>query len=142
MVKRVTNNNTSELFDTFNENLSRRSKYESAIADHHYGDIAGNVAKIVAASKKSRWLDRLFSPKSQRTDTRRRTGFRTPISLMPQAKPLYTIIDATSGITAVVGTIRPVDGRPPTVQFGGSHLRSPLTRLRINFCRNTMFSRP
>ena len=73
------------------------------------GDIAGNVAKIVAAIEKAKsdGSDLVVFPEVATHGYTSQDWFQDADIINASGEALETIIDATSGITAVVGTIRP-----------------------------------
>lgn len=73
------------------------------------GDIAGNVRKIVAAIEKARAdeSDLIVFPEVITHGYTSQDWFQDPDIIQHALDPLNEIIPATTGITAVVGTIRP-----------------------------------
>src|SRR5215204_3090737 len=73
------------------------------------GDIAGNVRKIVAAIEKAKAdeSDLIVFPELITHGYTSQDWFQDPDIIQHALDPLNEIIPATSGITAIVGTIRP-----------------------------------
>lgn len=80
------------------------------------GDIEGNVAKIIAAIEKAKadGSDLIVFPEVTTFGYTSQDWFQDPDIIAHSLDPLEKIIPATTGITAIVGTIRPnteTDGR-------------------------------
>src|SRR5688500_241458 len=73
------------------------------------GDIAGNVRKIIAAIEKARsdGSDLIVFPELITHGYTSQDWFQDPDIIEHALDPLKDIIPSTTGITAVVGTIRP-----------------------------------
>jgi NAD+ synthase (glutamine-hydrolysing) len=73
------------------------------------GDIAGNVRKVVTAIEKARsdGSDLIVFPELITHGYTSQDWFQDPDIIAHSLDPLQEIIPATSGITAIVGTIRP-----------------------------------
>ena len=97
------------------------------------GDIDGNIAKIVAAIEKARSVgsDLIVFPELTTHGYTSQDWFQDADIISHALEPLERIIPETTGITAIVGTIRPNERqrRTAAIQLCGRDPRREVARI-------------